>query len=275
MIYLNNVSFSYPKGMPALVGVSATIGAGIHLLIGPNGAGKTTLLMVMAGLLQPQQGSCLVDGNDLLSTPVARNRAFFLSEDCKFPLATIADMARLHAPFYPNFSMERLVENLAAFGLTGEEPLTAMSLGTRKKANISYALALGCDALLLDEPANGMDIDSKKALNGLLAANLRPEQAIVISTHTIAGMKMLFDSVSVIRKGHICLSAYNDEITSRWAFVHSGRHLDEALYEEGDLGGFRAIVPNVDGIDSEIDYELLYSAVISGKIQNLPPAYEL
>lgn len=274
MIELNNIAFSYPKGMPALIGVSASIGAGIHLLIGPNGAGKTTLLKVMAGLLQPQEGSCLIDGCSLLKYPQLRNSAFFLAEDCVFPLATISDMAKLHAPFYPNFSMRQLTENLSAFGLHGQEKISSMSLGTRKKANVAYALALGCDALMLDEPANGMDIESKKVLNRLFATNLRPEQAIIISTHSVQSMRMLFDSVSIIRNGNLCLSASVDDITARWAFVKSPCSVPEAIYSEVDLGGYRAIVPNISDIPTEVDFELLYSAVISGKIFNLPPSYE-
>lgn len=253
------------------MGVSAEIGAGIHLLIGPNGAGKTTLLQVMAALLKPQQGGCLIDGCDIALCPTERNAAFFLAEDAVLPLATIGEMAKRHACFYPNFSEEALQANLAAFGLNGSEKLANMSLGTRKKSNVAYALALGCPLLLLDEPANGMDIESQKTLNKLVASNLRPEQTIVVSTHTFHSMRPLFDSVSIIRDGRLCLSETVYDLTRKWAFVCSPARVPEAVYEESDLRGFRSILPNANGIDTEPDFELLYGAVMNGKIFNLPP----
>ena len=133
MITLRNLTFSYRKqSRPALLNVNATIGPGIHLLVGENGAGKTTLLHIMAGLLHPSEGECLVDRHPAASTvPAQMGHIFFLEENAAFPAKTILDFASADSGFYPSFSMERFLANLAEFGLTGNEHLRKQSLGNR------------------------------------------------------------------------------------------------------------------------------------------------
>ena len=62
MIELKNVTYAYRRGFVALDKVTADVPSGIHLLLGENGAGKTTLLRLIAGLIIPTEGCCLVDG---------------------------------------------------------------------------------------------------------------------------------------------------------------------------------------------------------------------
>ncbi len=266
MIELKDITFSYLKGTPALMGATATIRAGVNLLLGPNGAGKTTLMRLMAGMLQPQPGVCDIEGEDVSRRSLdTLRRIFFVSDDCLYPLDSIADMVRRHAVFYSSFSPERLRRNLEAFGMTGDEKLSSMSLGTRKKAQLAYALALGVDVLLLDEPANGMDLGSKKILNTLIAQNIEDEQTVVISTHTVHEMRNLFDGVIFLDHGSIVMSETAGEIERRWAFITTPRPAEGALYCEPSVNGFRNIIVNTGGIESDIDYELLYCMLAGRK----------
>ncbi|MCC8119551.1 MAG: ABC transporter ATP-binding protein [Bacteroidales bacterium] len=265
MIKLEDITFSYRRGVPALIDATAEIGAGINLLLGPNGSGKTTLLKILATTLMPEQGTYQMDGAQMdKRTPSDLSKLFFLSEDEKFPLNTINDMVVHHACFYPTFSIAALRNNLAAYNMSGDEKLSDMSLGQRKKANVAYALALGTDLLMLDEPANGMDIGSKKIFNQLLASNYRDGQIVIIATHTVHDMKNLFDGVIMLNQGHIELCASVERITRRLAFVISSALPPQALYKESDLQGYRAIVINeMAEEETNIDYELLYAALLS------------
>ncbi len=265
MIKLEDITFSYRRGVPALIDATAEIGAGINLLLGPNGSGKTTLLKILATTLMPEQGTYQMDGAQMdKRTPSDLSKLFFLSEDEKFPLNTINDMVVRHACFYPTFSIAALRNNLAAYNMSGDEKLSDMSLGQRKKANVAYALALGTDLLMLDEPANGMDIGSKKIFNQLLASNYRDGQIVIIATHTVHDMKNLFDGVIMLNQGHIELCASVERITRRLAFVISSALPPQALYKESDLQGYRAIVINeMAEEETNIDYELLYAALLS------------
>lgn len=266
MITLENLTYRYRKGMrPALDNVSACIPAGINLLAGENGAGKTTLLHILASLLTPTSGSCLIDGQEVSpKNTVLLARCFLLEENMCFPASDIRKFARIHSPFYPTFSQEAFEANLDAFGLTGNESFKRMSLGNRKKAQLAYVLALGTDYLLLDEPTNALDIQSKDALCKMIARSVEPDQTLIVSTHTIGELENMFDGITLISMGRCLLSASADEIASRLAFDTLRQPADDALYQERLMGCFRAIFPATDGdLPTRPDFRLLYNAMYS------------
>lgn len=264
MIVLNNLTYRYRKGAEALTDVSASIGPGIHLLLGENGAGKTTLLHVMAGLLYPSSGECLIDGEDASRRLLSElSRMFFLGDNMPFPAKTINEMSRIHAVFYPGFDPVQLQENLKSFGLTGDEPIAKMSLGNRHKSQVAYALALRTDILLLDEPANGLDISAKQALQSMIASNVNEEQTVIISTHTVNDFTNLFDGVIVLSRSHMLMAMNANEITSRVTFTVSSIPAVNPIYGETRINMFHSIVENTDGEDSDIDYILLYNAIMN------------
>ncbi len=259
----DNVIFSYDGRELALCDVCAEFAPGLHLLLGPNGAGKSTMFRIATGVLDPQDGACRLDGEVMAChDPHAVKKVFMLGDDLRFPLASMAEMADYHAPFYPNFSEEVLRANLDAFGLKMSTRLEHLSPGNRRKANVAYALALGTEVLLLDEPANGMDIASKEALAGLLvsAADTFPDRCIIISTHTVQEQRNLFDTVTILRRGRIVVSHSVPELMEALAFVNEPIRRDDALYYKEGLDGPNQIVPNVDGLETPVDFRLLYLA---------------
>jgi len=259
----DNVIFSYDGREPALCDVCAEFAPGLHLLLGPNGAGKSTMLRIAAGVLDPQDGACRLDGENMAChDPHAVKKVFMLGDDLHFPLSTMAEMADRHAPFYPNFSEEALRANLDAFGLKMSTVLEDLSPGNRRKANVAYALALGTEVLLLDEPANGLDIASKEALTALLvsSADACPDRCVIISTHTVQELRNLFDTVTILRRGRVIVSHSVSEITEKLAFVNKPVCRPDALFYKEGLDGPNQIVPNVDGIETPVDFRLLYLA---------------
>ena len=270
MIDIKNLSFNYNKGYKALDNINANLGAGVHLLLGENGAGKTTLLHVIAGLLFAKEGSCSIDGNDIsLRRPSDMSKVFFMPEDITFPAKNINDFAKIHSQFYPTFNEEIFRQNLEIFHLTGNESFSSLSLGNRKKANLAYVMALGSDVLLLDEPTNGLDINAKKELLKIMVGSLREDQTVIVSTHTVWDLKNLFESVMMLRRGNLLLSMSTEEIGKKLAFVSSTAPSPNALYIEQDMNGFRWIEKNNDGIETEINFSLIYSALMSDAAQKV------
>lgn len=254
--------------------VSACIGSGVHLLLGENGAGKTTLLHIMAGLLRPSSGECLLDGDNVARRmPSDMSRIFFLGENITFPADTVNEMARIHGCFYPTFDPEILRQNLSDFGFTGDESLKSLSLGNRKKSQIAYALSLRASVLLMDEPTNGLDITSRQTLQSMLVRCLDESQTLVISTHSILEMQNLYDGIMMISKGHLLLSMPTDEITRRLAFHTSPIPPVEYLYKETKMGLHQYICANTDNEEeTALNFTLLYNALLSpgrDKIINL------
>lgn len=270
MIDIKNLSFNYNKGYKALDNINANLGAGVHLLLGENGAGKTTLLHVIAGLLFAKEGSCSIDGNDIsLRRPCDMSKVFFMPEDITFPAKNINDFAKIHSQFYPTFNEEIFRQNLEIFHLTGNESFSSLSLGNRKKANLAYVMALGSDVLLLDEPTNGLDINAKKELLKIMVGSLREDQTVIVSTHTVWDLKNLFESVMMLRRGNLLLSMTTEELGSKLSFMASTAPSPNALYLEQDMNGFRWIEKNIDGNETEINFSLIYSALMSNAAQNV------
>ncbi|MBE6318650.1 MAG: ABC transporter ATP-binding protein [Bacteroidales bacterium] len=270
MINIENLSYNYHKGYKALDNINTQLDSGVHLLLGENGAGKTTLLHVIAGLLFAKEGSCEIDGNDISKRcPSDMSKVFFMPEDITFPAKNINDFAKIHSPFYPTFSAELFCQNLEIFHLTGDEPFNALSLGNRKKANLAYVMALGTDVLLLDEPTNGLDINAKKDLLKIMVGSLKEHQTVIVSTHTVWDLKNLFESVMMLRRGNLLLSMSTEEIGRKLSFMASTSPNPNALYMEQDMNGFRSIEKNIDGNETEINFALIYSALMSDAAQNV------
>ncbi len=145
MITLKDVSYRYHSGTEALAHVNISVPEGIHLLLGENGAGKTTLLHIIAGLLFPTEGTCEVDGEKTRHrNPSVLSKVFLLADNFTFPQPTVRMFAKYHSVFYPNFDESLFYENLNAFGLSGNEPFKALSLGNiiTPSNNVSRSLTV-------------------------------------------------------------------------------------------------------------------------------------
>lgn len=270
MIELKNVTFSYYRDTVAIDDVSAVVSPGIHLLLGENGAGKTTLLRLLAGLLIPWKGVCEIDGDNISQRqPSTLSRSFFLPTDIDIPAKSINKFAKIHGKLYPNFNEESLHENLAEFGMTGDEDYYSMSFGMRHKAIVAYSISLHTDLLLLDEPANGLDIMSKKSLRTMLARNTDDNQTVIVSTHTVSDLRELYDGLIVLSHGKLLVCRPTWEISERIACVNTTIPPVEKLFMEQSLGLFHSLIINDEGLSTDLNYHLLYSALMSPQRDNV------
>lgn len=265
MITLKNLTYAYRKGVEVLSNASASIGGGIYLLLGENGAGKTTLLHLTAGLLSPAKGECLIDGSPVSERrPEIMSRVFFLGDNMDFPFVSIEEMTRCHAVFYPDFDPEMLRRNLDRFGMTGRERFSRMSLGNRHKAQLAYALALRTEVLLLDEPANGLDIPSRLHLQSMIAECVTPDQTVIVSTHIVSDLRNLYDGVLVLSRGRLVLADTVDSLLQRVSFTVTSEPPVAPLYVERRFNAYHAISP-ADSCDEscDVDDELLFKALLN------------
>lgn len=262
-IELRNLNYNYNKKTRALSNLTATLGAGVHLLLGANGAGKTTLLHLIDGLLFPTEGKCLINGGPTRHRlPSVLSKVFYSGANMELPASSIDELIRIHACFYPSFSAEILNANLEEFGVDRSLKFSAMSMGMRQKASVAYALALQTPILLLDEPATGLDIESKQQLQRMLARCVGPETTVIVSTHNFSDLLPLYDSLLILDKGELLLNATVDEITDRLAFiVTDGPAPENALFTRQRFGRYHSIIANHGNLETAIDFELLYLAI--------------
>lgn len=272
MITLDNISYTYPgHGAPALRDLSCQIGPGIHLLLGENGAGKTTLLRLLATLILPSEGTIDIDGEDTCRRRPSQLRdLYFVGDNEEMPADTVEALSRLHGrPFYPGFDSDMLRENLMAFGIDSRQPFESMSLGELKKAQVSYALALQTPLLLLDEPANGLDIGSRDTLRRVMARCASPDKTIIISTHTTSDLQPLYDGIIMLSRGKLLFAREITDLTASIAFGIYDIPPREALFSLSDIGRFRSILPASGEMGGEVDIHLLYTALHSPERESI------
>lgn len=262
-IELKDLNYRYKSSKHnfAIQDINAVINPGIHLLLGENGAGKTTLLHLIAGLLTPTSGECLIDGaKTCYRLPSIQSKIFISGVNIDFPMRSIKEMEAVHAPFYPTFDTKLLHDNLAAFGIDASTPLSQLSTGNAQKAKIAYALALRTPILLLDEPANGLDIESKHLLRTMIAKSVSEEQTVIISTHSVRDLENFYDGVIDICNGKLQYALSIDHILERIDFGIADSVPENAIYSEPWIGSFRFVLAKANQEWTDIDFEMLYMA---------------
>jgi len=269
MIEISNLNFAYKNKPNLFSGLQLEISEGnIYGLLGKNGAGKTTLLKIISGLLFPRQGDCAVLGfNSSKRTPAMLQEIYFIPEEFYTPPLKIKEYVALYAPFYPQFDQNTLEQHIATFTLPGNERLTSMSYGQKKKFLIAFGLATNCKLLILDEPTNGLDIPSKSQFRKLLAASLDENRTIIISTHQVRDIGNLIDPIVILDEGNIIFDQSIDAISRKLAVNLQKDEPDPqaVLYSEKTLGGYVVIEENAGQSESNLDIELLFNAVINNQ----------
>lgn len=272
MIDINHITFSYGRKLnPVLQDFTLRIEPGrIYGLLGKNGTGKSTLLYLTAGLLRPQEGTVTYGQTDVtLRRPEVLREVFLVPEEFSLPHISLEKYVRLNAPFYPRFSREILEQCLHDFELQPDLKLGALSMGQKKKAFMSFALATNCRLLLMDEPTNGLDIPSKSIFRRVVSKHLTEDRSMIISTHQVGDVDMLLDHVVMLEESHLLMNCSTADICSVLRFEERpiGAPTDDALYVQPSIQGNAVIVPN-DEPDREtpINLELLFNCAQSGKL---------
>ena len=191
----------------------------IYGFIGHNGAGKTTTLKSIAGILQFDRGSILIDGKSIREDPLG----------CKRELAYIPDNPDLYDYMtgirYLNFIADvfsisaadrqaRIQEYAARFELTQDlgQPIAAYSHGMKQKLAIIAAWLHQPRLIIMDEPFVGLDPKASHLLKGMMREICDVGGAIFFSTHVLEVAEKLCDKVAIIKGGRLIRSGTMEEV---------------------------------------------------------------
>jgi len=184
-------------------------------VLGPNGAGKTTLVRMLCGLLVPDAGEVLLDGKPILADPISwRRRIGVLPEDlCLFDRLSFEENAALCAAVYGIPDAEAAVRRDELFDyldLRAAARLQAAegSQGMRKKLALALSLIHAPRLLFLDEPANGLDVASVRAVKDLFAFLAGHGVTVVVTSHLTDMLEESYTHAAVVDGGH--LAAFSD-----------------------------------------------------------------
>ena len=203
-------------------------------LLGPNGAGKTTTLRMLYTLLKPDAGSMRVDGIDPEVEPIKVKGLLGVVPDSRglydrlSARENIAYFGRLQGMKKADIQarIEQLSGVLDMDDFIDRRPV-GFSQGQRVKTAIARALIHNPRTVLLDEPTNGLDVMTTRALRGFLRRLKQEGRCVVLSTHIMQEVAALCDRIVIIAKGRVAAQGTADELLRRSgrdnledAFVH-------------------------------------------------------
>jgi len=203
-----DVSFSYHSlegETPALSNISFTVTTGEFLaVVGPSGCGKSTLLSLLSGLLEPEEGSVLIDGVPIRDS--GASIGYMLQKDHLFEWRTIYGNVSLGLEIQKKLNHKtrtQLSEMLDAYGLSGFESAhpSELSGGMRQRAALIRTLAVKPDLLLLDEPFSALDYQTRLSVCDDISTIIRSTgKTAILITHDLAEAISVADRVLILSK---------------------------------------------------------------------------
>lgn len=208
----------------AVKGISFDVFAGeIFGLLGPNGAGKTTTLRMLAGILQPSEGSSLIAGHSMQADRLQAGQELgFLTGDMNLyerlnPIEILTYFAELYQ--VPKGSIKSKVEELVemfemqAFAkrLSGK-----LSTGQKQRVAIARTLVHNPKVIILDEPTTGLDImASEMILSFIQKVAQEQHKTVIFSTHNLSEVERLCKRIGIIHKGNLIALGELEEVKAQ------------------------------------------------------------
>jgi len=177
-------------------------------LLGPNGAGKTTTIGMLTGLVEPDGGRILIDGNDFFLKPMqSKAKMGFVPQSfALYPTLCAVDNLAFFARIY-GLRKGRLKDRIAAvLDLVGlrdraKQTVATFSHGMKRRLNIAAGLIHEPDILILDEPTVGVDTQSRNAILETLEGLNKSGVTLLYTTHYIEEAERLCHRVGILDQG--------------------------------------------------------------------------
>lgn len=218
---LDEVSLSY-TGDPVISGLSLDVRPGeILVLTGPSGCGKSTVLRALAGLLAPDSGRVLADGEPVTTT--SRDRAVVFQDNALLPWRSVRSNIELALKLRGEpkagrrEAADRWIEEVGLTGFAGFLP-KSLSGGMRQRVQLARGLAGAPRAVMMDEPFGALDTQTRNTMQRLLIDTWRTHPTtVVFVTHDVDEALLLGDRVAVLGRAGQPLRAVIDVPNPRTA----------------------------------------------------------
>lgn len=181
-------------------------------LVGINGAGKSTLLRLLCGVYKADNGSILIDGNEVYENERVKKDIFFLPDEPYYSNNTTPfSLKDIYKVFY-NLDEEKYLQYINSFQLPLKKSMNKFSKGMKRQVFISLALAIKPKYLLLDEAFDGLDplarLTFKRALIDLID---ECNSTVIISSHSLRELEDICDSYGLLDNKNILSNGSIDE----------------------------------------------------------------
>lgn len=210
---ITNLSKTYPNGVRALNDVSLTIPTGMFGLLGPNGAGKSTLMRTIATLQEPDTGSIVLDGMDVLAhkTEVRRVLGYLPQEFGVYPKMSAEEMLDHFAILKGITSSKQRKEAVSSLLQqtnlydVRKKHIGGFSGGMKQRFGIAQALLGNPKLIIVDEPTAGLDPAERIRFHNLLS-EIGENIIVILSTHIVEDISDLCSNMAIIFKGEVLLA---------------------------------------------------------------------
>lgn len=225
----------------ALDGLSLSVPRGaVYGLLGPNGAGKSTLLRILAGLLTADGGDVMIFGE--AAAPSNRRRLGMLIEAPSFyPFLSARDHLLMLARFTDTASLVDPILRRIGLEKAADKPVSGFSLGMKQRLGIGCALIGQPEAIILDEPTNGLDPDGILEMRALIDELAhRDGLTVLLSSHLLDEVQRVCDRVAILQHGRLVAEGGVADLLERegrfWMSVETPELLLKQLGERAVAG---------------------------------------
>jgi sodium transport system ATP-binding protein len=209
IVAVKDVSFQAENGM-------------ITGLLGPNGAGKSTSMRMLYGLVKPDRGSASIDGVSVQDSPLAARRALGVLPDALglYPRLTARENIRYFGRLH-RLRGEALEARIVALldlldmHAIADRRTDGFSQGERMKVAIARAMVHDPRNVLLDEPTNGLDVMSTRAMRELIRRLKDDGRCVVFSSHVMQEVSVLCDRIVIIADGRVVAAGAEAELLAQ------------------------------------------------------------
>lgn len=205
----------------AVEGLDLAVPAGgVHGFLGPNGSGKTTTIRLLLGLARPTSGSMSLFGAPVpRRLPEVMHRVGAVVESPKFMPGFTGRKNLLLLASSTGVTRSRIGAVLEQVDLSerADDRYKGYSLGMRQRLAIAATLLKQPDLLILDEPTNGLDPQGIRDIRQLVAALGRSGVTVLVSSHILAEIEQVCDSVTIVQRGRLIASGPVDDVVGSGA----------------------------------------------------------
>lgn len=242
MISIENINKRFRK-LQALNSINAVFNKGqVISLIGPNGSGKTTLIKSILGLVKPDSGTILFNGQKVSQDVSYRSNIGYMPQIGRYPdnmkIGQLFNMIRnirshekdIDQELYFKFKLDTILD----------KSMRALSGGTRQKVSAALAFLFNPDVLILDEPTAGLDPLSAEILKEKILQEKAKGKLILITSHVLSDLEEITTDIMYLQDGKIIffqpiaeLQAHTGEEKLSRIIAHmmkNGLHKKEVAY---------------------------------------------
>ncbi len=275
---IRGISKRYPNGVQALNNLTLSIGNNMFGLLGPNGAGKSTLMRTIATLQDPDSGTIVLNGVNVVENKdaVRRQLGYLPQEFGVYPRISALDMLN-HLAVMKGISkaaerreiVDALLKQTNLWDAR-KKALSTYSGGMKQRFGIAQALLANPKLIIVDEPTAGLDPAERNRFLNLLSSLAR-DVIVILSTHIVEDVRELCPRMAIISNGQVVLEGAPEEtlkggiwsilvkseeefkaVSTEFKLVSTkllgGAH-ELRIHSEVDPGeGFRAVEPDLEDV---------------------------